>query len=112
MQPDLPLFNLRTRRNPEPGRFLRDAGITRVTANNSAWVMRARELAKAHAREYSTVTADDIHQFIADGLLDPMPHPNCAGGIWKDRAFRFTGVYINSTRAGRHAGLIRTWGLR
>lgn len=112
MLTELPLFQIRTRRNPEPGRRLRDAGITRVTANNSAWVMWARELAKAHAREYSTVTADDIHQFIADGLLDPMPHKNVGGAVFKDKAFRFTGTYVHSTRAGRHAGLIRTWGLR
>ena len=78
------------------------------------WVHVARLAAEAllclHAESgfsSGSLTSDDLHY----EMLEPPPHPNCYGTIFKDKRFAWTGEWVRSTRPEAHARVIRVWRL-
>ena len=56
-------------------------GINRASANNARWLARARDVAKAMARQNGTVTAEDVRRHMEYLGLHPS-HPNAWGCIF------------------------------
>jgi hypothetical protein len=70
----------------------------------------ARGFAAFIAREYGTVTADDVAELMAANGLDYSNLGNAAGSVF-DTRFQWTGRVIPSKRPSTHGRLIREWSL-
>ena len=70
----------------------------------------ARGFAAFIAREYGTVTADDVAELMAANGLDYSNLGNAAGSVF-DTRFQWTGRVIPSKRPSTHGRLIRKWSL-
>ena len=70
----------------------------------------ARGFAAFIAREYGTVTADDVAELMAANNLDYADLGNPAGSVF-DTRFQWTGRVIPSKRPSTHGRLIREWSL-
>lgn len=71
------------------------------------WVAEARSYAKTYARLYGAVTIMDVYR------AHPRPDdisPNCAGAVFKDKAFVRLG-YIRNTKRSAHARVVAIWGI-
>ena len=84
------------------GLELRDAGI--ASLERHAWLHRARDLALEIALHNGTVTSDDVQ-----ARIDPPPHENCVGALFKDKRLRSTGKWIQSRRPSAHGRFIQVW---
>lgn len=70
----------------------------------------ARGFAAFIAREYGTVTADDVAELMAANNLDYADLGNAAGSVF-DAKFQWTGRVVPSKRPSTHGRLIREWSL-
>ena len=71
------------------------------------WVHRARNEAEWICRERGFVTSDLLHD-----VMEPPPHENCFGAVFRDKRFKSTGERVRSIRPEAHGREIRVWGLR
>lgn len=70
----------------------------------------ARGFAAFIAREYGTVTADDVAELMAANGLNYSDLGNAAGSVF-DHKFQWTGRVIASKRPSTHGRLIREWSI-
>lgn len=81
---------------------LRDIGIEIASSYpNDEWVAKAKSTAFMHAAKYGEVSADDIHQYIADNKLGQMPNKGAMGAVFRDKHLKFI-RYEPSKRKERH----------
>ena len=82
---------------------LRDAGI--ASLERHPWLARARAKALEIAlHQHGMVTSDDVQ-----AQMDPPPHENCWGALFKDKRFRSTGTHVQSRRPPAHGRWIQIW---
>jgi len=75
--------------------------------SKTTWVQYARDCAIRIAREWGSVTTDDLRRM---DLPEP-PHPNCWGAIFRGRMWEIVDR-VPSGIVSNHAREIRVWGLR
>ena len=100
-------MTLAERQLPLTGLELRDQGIASLERHR--WVDDARSWAERICDRNGTVTSDDIHALAA--AMDPLPHDNCYGAIFKGTQFVATGERVKSTRPEARARWIQVWRL-
>lgn len=86
------------------GPALRDAGIAKLERH--PWLERARWMALVLCQRKGSVTSDDLHD-----VMEPPPHENCYGAVFRDKRFRPTGERVQTKRASGHARWIQVWEL-
>ena len=89
----------------EAGAHLRDTGIAHLADAHPAWLERALAELTRLVDQQSIVTADSISHI-------ELPHPNCAGVLFRTAALR--GIirpfgFTQAQAATCHARVIRTW---
>mgnify|MGYP001575493247 CR=1 FL=1 len=91
---------------------LKTAGML-LAASNSQLLEQAQDLAVtlARAREDRTISADDVYAALEAAKM-PTDLGPAAGSLFRGRRWKFSGRYINSTRASNHARTIRCWILK
>lgn len=98
---------------PLTGLQLRDQGIESLERHG--WVHDARLAAEAILCEADltspwpsvSITSDNLHD-----VMEPPPHDNCYGAIFKDKRFVATGERVRSTRPEAHGRWVMVWRLR
>lgn len=98
----LPLFDA-----PESLRR-RDQGMDRAAQNRAKILRLSRWLAKRHALEHGTVTADDVMR-----KLDVLGHTpdqlgNAAGSLFRGSEWECVG-WVRSERVSNNGRMIRRW---
>lgn len=101
---DLPLFQ--SANHAEAGRVLRDAGMSIAASNCNDWLQQARQIALMLAAKHGEVTIDQVKKIAGEP-----DRPNAAGSVFKDKRFRFTGRYTQTTRLSGHARDVKIWEL-
>ena len=81
---------------------LRDAGI--ASLERHPWLERARQEALWVALRHGTVTSDEVYAYV-----EPPPHENCWGALFKDKRFKSTGTHVQSRRPSAHGRWIQVW---
>lgn len=93
------------------GRVLKEEGMDAAAASEAAqaWLVRARAVARDHARKYMVVCADDVRKAMPD---DPPPNPAVCGSLFRGSEWAFTGGRNLSTHPENHAREQKVWRLR
>jgi hypothetical protein len=93
------------------GLELRDQGI--ASLERHPWLDKARLASEAimclagEGGFPGYLTSDDVHY----EMLEPPPHDNCYGAVFKDKRFKSTGERVRSTRPEAHGRWIEVWRL-
>jgi hypothetical protein len=83
-----------------------------VAANRRTRILAlARTVAERHAELYGTVTIDDVMQGLTTCGLEPADLGQAAGSVFRGKAFKWTGAWMESKRPSNHARAVRVWRL-
>jgi hypothetical protein len=85
------------------GEQLKLEGIERAAAVRQRELQQARDYAEYIAKVSGHVTADDVAR-----VFDLGP---AAGALFRDRRFKWTGEWVQSSRPRNHTRLLRVWKL-
>jgi len=96
------------------GRRLKEAGIALASGNRRSLLEFAQAIAVelAARRPDRRVTADDVQLKLEQLGVPAGALGNAAGGLFRSKAWEFTGQFTESRRPRRHCNLLRVWQLK
>ncbi len=91
------------------GLTAQQAGVAAAAFKRAAILIRARDIAVRLGRVGSVVTADDVYATLIGTGHDINQLGPAAGSIFRNKNWKFTGTWQQSTRTSNHARLNRVW---
>lgn len=98
--------------NQNAGRAARDVGmVAAIRFPFHEPVVRARNIAILLSTRHPYVTADMVHEYLAERLPEVLEQltPAMWGLVFKTPKLRFNGRVVESKRVARHTGIQRCW---
>ena len=97
--------------NLHEGRRLRNRGASQVAAKNAEFMQTMRNAAFNIAKQFGTVTSDDLRLWADDFNIAPT-HPNAFGAVFTNNKDLEPCGFCPSAQPNRRGGLIRVWRIR
>ena len=94
--------------NAQHSQQLKRKGMRLAARNRAEHLDYVRSLAKDHAREHGTVTADDVGRALQE-LASKSSLGPAAGSIFAGNDWVWTGNFVPSIRVSNHGRLLREW---
>lgn len=103
---DAPLFDLIS------GLAKKEEGKALAAANRHDLLEIARDIAVRLAKEYGTVTADDVGRELEKDNIRVEDVGPAMGSLFAGKQWEFTGQRVKSSRVSNHARELKVWRLK